>query len=270
VAGMPFLPAPLTPEPFTQDAYVPVNPPINATTFGGVNAQMVQAQMMQAQIPFAGAVDLAHNFGKTGTEPVPAHNLLGYVPDDIKGSSGPNGSVSGPVGVPVPVMDGNPSGAWTNASLYCSDRGALGGWMGTGSVPTRNGMNVKIESLRVRGVRSPPRAYDGNASRLYDRLIREGADAIAAGVLCEIIFAGGVTFEALKAPIQTWEMFLAYGGATRMWQLLLETKEVTPGKKTYRCLLCPVENRKEYKHDRDAVRHFNRDHFGFGFPCEYW
>ena len=55
-----------------------------------------------------------------------------------------------------------------------------------------------------------------------------------------------------------------------MWQMLLETKEVMPGKKKYFCLLCPAEGCSGYNYDRDAVRHFNREHFGFAFPCEYW
>jgi hypothetical protein len=52
VAEMPliFLLAPSTPEPFTQGVCVPVNLTINVTTFGGVNTQMIQAQ-----IPFTGA-----------------------------------------------------------------------------------------------------------------------------------------------------------------------------------------------------------------------
>ena len=55
-----------------------------------------------------------------------------------------------------------------------------------------------------------------------------------------------------------------------MWGLLLEMKEVVPGKKKFCCLLCPLENRREYSHNRDAMRHFNKDHFGFSFRCEYW
>jgi len=74
----------------------------------------------------------------------------------------------------------------------------------------------------------------------------------------------------LMAPIEVPEMVRASGGATRMWELLLETNETTLGRKKYRCLLCPLKKRFEYSDSRDAVRHFNKDHFGFFFPCEYW
>jgi len=105
---------------------------------------------------------------------------------------------------------------------------------------------------------------------LYNRLISEGADIGVAMVLRFIIFADGVTIDALMASIETPEMVRAFGGAKRMWKLLLETKEMAIGKKKYRCLLCPMENRREYGHNRDAVRHFNKEHFGFSFTCDYW
>jgi len=88
--------------------------------------------------------------------------------------------------------------------------------------------------------------------------------------LLYVIFAEGVTFDALMAPIQAGEVLRTCDGASKMWKMLLETREVIPGQKKYRCLLCPVGNRVDYGHNHDAVRHFNRDHFGFSFPCEYW
>jgi hypothetical protein len=226
----------------------------------------VNTQVMQAQIPYTGAVALAHDVGDGS---VPALSLPERIPNTIAGLSGSNRNVGGSRDVSAPMMGVDPRGAWMNLPLYRGNT-VPGERVDTGSIPTRNRMNITISSLRLRGARSPSQAYDGDARRLYCRLIREGADAIATGILCDIIFAGGVTVEALMAPIQTWEMFLAYGGATKMWQLLLETEEVTPGGKKYCCLLCPVGNRKEYKHNRDAVRHFNKDHVGFAFPCEYW
>ena len=89
-------------------------------------------------------------------------------------------------------------------------------------------------------------------------------------IVRNIIFAAEVTFDALMAPIQTHEMSLAYGGEKMVWQMLLEMKEVMPGKTKYFCLLCSVGGCRGYSYDRDAVRHFNRDHFGFSFPCEHW
>jgi hypothetical protein len=101
-------------------------------------------------------------------------------------------------------------------------------------------------------------------------LTRNGADAHTTAIVHDIIFAGGVTYEALMAPIETREISDEYGGVTRMWQILLEMREAVPGRRRYFCLLCPVGDRPEWRHDYDAVRHFNREHFGFTFPCNYW
>jgi hypothetical protein len=51
-------------------------------------------------------------------------------------------------------------------------------------------------------------------------------------VLRDVAFAGGLTAKGPMAFIRTRETFLAYIGAGRMWQLLLETKEAVPGKTT--------------------------------------
>jgi len=101
-------------------------------------------------------------------------------------------------------------------------------------------------------------------------LIHEGADTVAAMFLRYIIFANGVTFDALMAPLQTSDVVSVCDGTSKMWKMLLETKEVMPGIKKYCCLLCPDGNRREYRDGRDAVRHFSKDHLGFSFPCEYW
>ena len=139
-----------------------------------------------------------------------------------------------------------------------------------GETTVRDGSDITTSSLRIRGKRSCPQAYEGDTQRLFDRFMREGADINTAILLCYIIFAEGVTVHALMAPTKTSGVFHACNGAGKMWEMLLETKEVIPGEKKYCCLLCPVENRREYRHSRDAIRHFNRDHLGFSFPCEYW
>jgi len=134
----------------------------------------------------------------------------------------------------------------------------------------RNGSDITTSSLRLRGVRSPPQTYEGDVERLCDRLLSEEADINTVALLRYLIFDNGVTFDALMASTQTRGVFHACNGASKMWEMLLETKEVVSGEKKYCCLLCPVKNRREYRESRDAIRHFNRDHFGFSFPCEYW
>ena len=105
---------------------------------------------------------------------------------------------------------------------------------------------------------------------LCDLLIREGADFATVMFPLYVIFANEVTVDALLAPLQPSEVVRVCDGASRMWEILLETKGVMTGEKKYCCLLCPVGNRREYRYDRDAIRHFNKDYLGFSYPCEYW
>jgi hypothetical protein len=243
-------------------ALFPVDPSSNLGGFIDVDTQM-----LQPQIPYTGTVDL---FGNASPELAPTLGIPEYTPNTITGSSGLDGDVGGFVNMPGPMVAVNPRGAWATLPFYHRNAGVQGGWMNTGDVPACNGPNITTSSLRVRGDRLPPQAYEADRRRLYDRLIREGADFNTAVIVHDVIFAAGVTIDALMAPIPTREMSLAYSRAKRMWQLLLEMKAVAPGQQKYCCLLCPVGNRQEYKFDRDAVRHFNRDHFGFRFPCDYW
>jgi len=105
--------------------------------------------------------------------------------------------------------------------------------MNTSDVPAPNGPSTSNLSVRLRGGRPPPQAFEGDVERLYNRLIDEGADIGTAMILRWIIFADGVTIDALMAPIETPEIVRAFDGATRMWGLLLETKETVTGKKKY-------------------------------------
>ena len=165
-------------------------------------------------------------------------------------------------------MNSNPRGAWANSLFHHNNTDVLRGWTNSGDGPARGVTNIR--SLRRRGVRSPPQKSEKDLLKLFLRLMSEGANIRAAVILRDVIFAAGVTRDALMAPIQEREMSIEYGGATRMWQLQLETREVAPGKKKFFCLLCPVGGCRGWNHERDTVRHLNRDHFGFTFPCENW
>jgi hypothetical protein len=100
--------------------------------------------------------------------------------------------------------------------------------MNTADVPEHDRTNISISSLQLRGIRSPPQTYDGDAGRPYRRsmhegadvsttaalrhgcrgdagrpyrrLIREGADVNTVIVLRGVIVASGVTLGALMAP----------------------------------------------------------------------
>ena len=234
----------------------------NANGFSGVNSQG-----LQAQIRYPGVVGLTSD---SDTTCIPTLDLLDHGPDAIGSLFGPDGNIDEFINTPDTMVDVNPYSAGMSPPFHQCTVDAPGGWTSIGDGAAPDGININISSLRLRGGRSPPQTYEPNVWRLYDRLIYEGAEFDAAIVLRDVIFADGVTLKALMAPIPTREMFLAYSGASRMWQLLLETKQVVPGKQKYRCRLCPVENRPEWKHDRDSIRHFNKDHFGFSFPCKYW
>ena len=123
---------------------------------------------------------------------------------------------------------------------------------------------------RLAPMRSPPRTVEANLGTLCTRLLAEGADIEAVEIVREVIFASSVSEEALMAPINTYKKWGKYGRATKVWQLLLITKEETPRKKSYCCRLCPEAHRPEYKYARDAVRHFKKDHFGFAVTCIHW
>ena len=210
--------------------------------------------------------DPVYGRGNTSADPVPGRILAGYVPNVINTSSGYSEIDSGPINFLDPTMNPIPRGAWANSLLHHSNTDVLWEWTDSGDGPARD--VIKIWSPQRRGVRSPPQKNEKDLLKLFLRLMVEGADIRAAVILRDVIFPAGVTRAALMAPIQEREMSIDYGGAKWMWQLLLEPREVAPDKKKFFCLLCPVSGRRGWNHERDTVRHFNKNHFGFSFPCE--
>ncbi len=243
-----------------------LNDPIDFNTLNESNMQTSQAQILHS-----GDVDSAYGRGSTSAEPMLGPLLAGDVPNAVSTSSRSSGIAGGPINYLDPNVNSNPRDVWANPLLHHNNHhnntDVLNGWSNRGDGPAHDVVN--IWSLRRRGNRLPPQEYQGNVLTLFYRLILEGASTHAAEILRDVIFAAGVTHTALMAPIQGRSMSIEYGGAKRMWQLLLEVKEVVPGKKKYLCLLCPVERCRGFNLDRDAVRHFNRDHFGFTFPCPW-
>ena len=243
-----------------------LNAPISFNTLNDVHAQMSQAQIL-----YSGDVDPAYSRRDPSTAPMPGGITAGDVPNATSTSSRSSGIAGGSINFLDSTMNSNPHGAgWANPPLHHDNTEVQRGWSNRGDGPVRDVIDVNIMSLRLRGVRLPPQTYEKDVVKLYHRLIYEGADSRAAMILRDIIFAAEVTVDALMAPIKKREVSITYGGAKRMWQLLLEKKEVVPGQVKYVCLLCPLGGCRGYNFDRDAVRHFNREHFGFSFPCEHW
>ena len=221
-------------------------------------------------MPYAADVDLAYDLGKTSSGLMPALGPSDHIPNINIGSFCLNENTDWFINAPNLMIGANPPSAWANPPSWHNNAIAAGGEKSGGGIPARNGLNITTSRLRIRGKRSPPQTYEGDVGMLCDRLIHEGADIATVMFLRYVIFAKEVTVDALLAPLQPSEMVRVCDGASRMWKMLLETKEVMPGEKKYCCLLCPVGKRREYSYGRDAVRHFNKDHFGFSYPCEYW
>ena len=119
-------------------------------------------------------------------------------------------------------------------------------------------------------VSAPPQVFESDPNVLAYRLISEGADPDVVDILLRWIFVPNVTEQALKAPIESRELSMRYGGVKVKWQLLLQVTEAVPGDQSYCCRLCPPERRPEYKNAPDAFRHLKRDHFGLSVACQYW
>lgn len=109
---------------------------------------------------------------------------------------------------------------------------------------------------------------EGDKTRLKARLLKNGAN-VGAVRICDEIFSGGVTKEALQRPLTRDQCERLHLRDGKQFQRLLEKVEVT-GETKNRCRLCPGNGAKLYKYHRDALRHFFKDHFGLWFECMHW
>jgi len=207
VSKVAYLPAPLASGgslAAPQEAYAPIDPP---EYFGALSGASMQ--MFQVQAPYASDVGLPYELGN---ELIQARELESHVHNTIRGPFGSNEDISAFINVPGPIIAANPSGASANPPFYHSNATAQGEWMNTSDVPAHNAPSASTLSLRLRGGRSPPQAYEGDAERLYNRLIDEGADIGTVMILRWTIFTDGVTIDALMAPIETPEIVRALRG----------------------------------------------------------
>lgn len=109
---------------------------------------------------------------------------------------------------------------------------------------------------------------EGNLTRLKARLQEGGADMEAVNV-CDEVFRGGVTIEALQRRLTRNECRELHLRDGKQFQRFLEEVAVMGGTKK-RCRLCPRDDAIQYKNHRDALRHFLKDHFGLWFGCTDW
>ena len=247
-----------------------VDPYSNVNTLHQVNPQGFLAPMINPA--FVNSTDTrepgVHGVGTTSGQPGVAQFFT-------------QGLTNGPVPVGHPMNATVPMGGFglldfgPMIPFHGSSTLPEGVDMKFGDSPTRGGMHIsfglprRTKTGRRAPVRSPPRTEEANLGILCARLLKEGADVEAVDFV-RVIFAGAVTEEALRAPINTYEKWCEYSGATRVYQLLLKMKMEMSGETSYCCRLCPEMRRPEYKYERDAVRHLKRDHFGFAVACIYW
>lgn len=109
---------------------------------------------------------------------------------------------------------------------------------------------------------------EDNVTRLKARLRDGGADMEAVNV-CDEVFKGGVTIEALQRRLTRNECRELHLRDGKQFQRFLEEVAVMGGTKK-RCRLCPRDDARQYKNHRDALRHFLKDHFGLWFGCTDW
>ena len=166
---------------------------------------LAPAQKLRVQMLYASDVDPAYALRK---EVVPSFHPQGHNLNTTSNSFGLNGNPGGFISVAGPMPD-------TNTPLHRNKAVAQGTQTNMCDVPACNGINITMSALHPRGPRSPPQLFEGNIEVLYGRLVYEGADIGAAWVLRFIIFANGVTYDALVAPIDTPELLRASGGGTR-------------------------------------------------------
>jgi hypothetical protein len=139
----------------------------------------------------------------------------------------------------------------------------------TGDVIERIGVMIRHSAGR-RGL--PAEEFDGDISRLTGRLTIEGVDQTVVELCC-VIFARGVSLEALKARMTRKECERHGLQSGMRYRMLLDVVKMAKGGVSmdrHVCRLCPRDEAVDYKNHRDALRHLLRDHFGIGFQCTRW
>lgn len=163
-----------------------IDPLLDADWSSGVNPQG-----LPPQISYPGVGGLT--FDSDIHQATPTLDLLEHAPDAIGSPYGPEGNINGFIKIPVTFVDVNPFSAGMNPLFHQSNTYALGECANIDSGPEPDGININVSSLRLRGARSPPQAYEPDKWKLSYRLICEGADFDAAITLRDVIFAESVT-----------------------------------------------------------------------------
>ena len=126
------------------------------------------------------------------------------------------------------------------------------------STPTPRGASLS----RAKTAKPSPVQYEKDTNTLAARLLNEGANPVAVGVLRMQVFNNGVTEGALMAKFIHREQPTNHSSVKRKYRLLLEHSSAG-----YCCLLCPQDRPAKYKTPQDSLRHLRKDHFGLALIC---
>ena len=110
--------------------------------------------------------------------------------------------------------------------------------------------------------------HEPNFLRLQELSRQRGGQDFAITWIAKA-FTNGVTPNALTRTLSDEEVnAVDHDHGFRLSQAydgLLEKVEDRFG-----CGLCPEENRANWKHKKDSIRHFKKFHFGVGETCGMW
>ena len=154
---------------------------------------------------------------------------------------------------PIPPSDGAPANAYPTPITRPPTHSKV-----TTHPPTRVSFRKKTR---------PAADYTPNLALVQARCITDGGDPAAINLL-QIPFADGISTEALTRRM-TRDKARKYNQGTfgQVFRMFLRVDE----ENRFRRHLCAFGTDEEgWKHAKDVVRHFKRDHFGLGTGCNRW
>ena len=116
--------------------------------------------------------------------------------------------------------------------------------------------------------KKPAAPYEPDLPRLQELSRQRGGEDFAIAWIVEI-FMKGVTANALGRPLSEDEInAVGHDHGFRLAQAYDGFLEKVEDR--FECGLCAEEKRANWKHKKDAIRHFQKFHFGIGETCETW
>jgi hypothetical protein len=134
------------------------------------------------------------------------------------------------------------------------------------NVQNHSGPRISRKGAAKRRLRMPPPPFENDIATLCARLLAEGADPHYVELLRRKVFTNEISNDALMAPTRPSNQLSGKRWTEKAWHLLVEQT----GSFAYSCRLCPQNERRQYKDNRNVLRHLRKDHFGLALVCECW